>query len=52
MAQYASYRALLDVPGLPALMLATTMSRLAGRMFSLTLVLYVLARLSSPALAG
>ncbi len=33
-------------------MLATIMSRLAGRMFSLTLVLFALARFSSPMLAG
>lgn len=47
-----SYRALLKVPGLCALILAASLSRLAGRMFMLTLVLYVLARFSSPALAG
>jgi len=45
-------RTLTDVPDLPALMLAATLSRLAGRMFSLTLVIYGLVRLSSPALAG
>ncbi|CEJ15890.1 enterobactin exporter EntS [bacterium YEK0313] len=48
----SSYRDLMQVPGLPALILAATFSRLAGRMFSLTLVLFVLARFSSPALAG
>ncbi len=47
-----SYRALMTVPGLPPLILAATLSRLAARMFSLTLVLFVLARFSSPALAG
>ena len=48
----SSYRDLMQVPGLPALIVAATLSRLAGRMFSLTLVLFVLARFSSPALAG
>jgi Major Facilitator Superfamily len=50
--QQTSYRALLRVRGLLALIVATALSRLAGRMFSLTLVLFVLARFSSPVLAG
>ena len=50
--QQASYRALLEIRGLPALILATTMSRLAGRIFSLMLVLFALTRFSSPVLAG
>ena len=52
MDQQSSYRALLDVPDLPPLLLAATLSRLAGRMFMLTLVLFALARFASPALAG
>ena len=47
-----SYRDLLRITGLPPLIIAATLSRLAGRMFILTLVLFVLARFSSPALAG
>jgi len=47
-----SYRNLLKIPGLLPLIFAATLSRLAGRMFILTLVLLVLARFSSPALAG
>lgn len=47
-----SYRGLLKIPGLFPLILAATLSRLAARMFVLTLVLFVLARFSCPALAG
>jgi len=47
-----SYRQLLRVPDLRALLLATVLSRLAGRMLSLAIVLYALARADSPALAG
>ena len=47
-----SYRRVLRIPGLAALLLATTLARLASRMFSLALVLYVLARFASPDLAG
>lgn len=47
-----SYRDLLRVPDLPALLLATTLSRLGGQMFALTIVLYALTRFASPALAG
>ena len=52
MEQQNSYRALLKIPSLSSLILAATLSRLAGRMFTLTLVLFVLTRFSSPALAG
>ena len=47
-----SYRRLLDVADLPALLMATCLSRLAGRMFTLAIVLYALARFGSPVLAG
>lgn len=47
-----SYRALLASPGLAPLLAATLLSRLATRMFSLVIVLYMLARFGSPALAG
>lgn len=47
-----SYRALLQVCGLVPLIVAATLSRLAGRMFILTLVLFVLSRFALPALAG
>ncbi|HVZ08310.1 MFS transporter [Rhodopila sp.] len=52
MEQQNSYRALVRIPGLTPLIVAATLSRLAGRMFILTLVLFVLAQFSSPALAG
>ena len=47
-----SYRQLLLVPDVRALLLATCLSRLGGRMLSLAIVLYALARADSPALAG
>jgi MFS family permease len=47
-----SYKALLGLPGVPALVVATCASRMAGRMFLLAIVLYVLNRFQSPALAG
>jgi MFS family permease len=47
-----TYRQLLGAPDVRALLLATLLSRLAGRMFSLAIVLYALARTGSPALAG
>lgn len=40
MEQQNSYRALLKIPSLSSLILAATLSRLAGRMFTLTLVLF------------
>jgi len=47
-----SYQQLLRVPDMRALLLATGLSRLGGRMLSLAIVLYALARADSPALAG
>jgi MFS family permease len=47
-----SYRQLLRVPDVPALLVAACQSRLAARMMQLALVLHVLARFHSPALAG
>ncbi|HEX2594456.1 MAG TPA: MFS transporter [Rhizomicrobium sp.] len=47
-----TYRSLLRIADMPALLAATTFSRLAGRMFSLAIVLYALERFHSPALAG
>jgi MFS family permease len=47
-----SYRRLLDVADLPALLMATCLSRLAGHMFTLAIILYALERFRSPALAG
>ncbi|OJA81334.1 MFS transporter [Burkholderia ubonensis] len=52
MTRQDSYRSLMNIPGLSPLLVAATCSRLAGRMFVLTLVLFVLARFSSPELAG
>jgi MFS family permease len=52
MAKRHSYRELFEITGLVPLILTATLSRLGGRMFVLTLVLFVLARFSSPALAG
>ncbi|AAB91839.1 conserved hypothetical 41.6 kDa integral membrane protein (plasmid) [Sinorhizobium fredii NGR234] len=52
MERQISYRSLSKIPGLFSLLLAATLSRLAGRMFVLTLVLFALARFSSPVLAG
>lgn len=48
----SSYRDLLGAPDVRALLLATLLSRLAGRMFALAIVLYALARTGSPVLAG
>jgi predicted MFS family arabinose efflux permease len=47
-----SYLELLAIADLPALLAATILSRLAGRMLSLTIVLYALTRFASPTLAG
>ncbi len=47
-----SYRELLRVADVRALLLATLLVRLAGRMFALAIVLYALTRLGSPVLAG
>ena len=46
------YRELLQLPDVRALLLAACLSRLAGRMLLLSLVLYVLERYRSPVLAG
>jgi hypothetical protein len=51
-AQVASYKRLLGTRDVRVLLLATLLSRLAGRMFTLAIVLYALARFGSPALAG
>ena len=47
-----SYRQLLGMSEVRALLLATLLSRLAGRMFALAIVLYALTRMGSPVLAG
>ncbi|SDR13588.1 Predicted arabinose efflux permease, MFS family [Rhizobiales bacterium GAS191] len=47
-----SYRQLLVIPDLAALLVAAGLSRLAARMFTLVIVLYALGRFASPALAG
>jgi MFS family permease len=47
-----SYRQLLGTPDVRALLLATCLSRLAGRMFALAIVLYALMLARSPVLAG
>jgi len=46
------YRAVLALPGVAPLLFATTLARLATRMFLVAVVLYVLARFGSPVLAG
>lgn len=47
-----SYRYLLGIPDLPVLLVGITFLRLGESMLFLTLVLYTLARFSSPELAG
>jgi MFS family permease len=47
-----SYRQLIRLPNLPAVLLATSMCRLADRMFAVTIVFYALASFGSPAVAG
>lgn len=47
-----SYLEVLAIADLPALLAATILSRLAGGMLSLAIVLYALTRFASPALAG
>jgi MFS family permease len=51
-ARASGYRELLALHDVRALLLATLFSRLAGRMFSLTIVLFALARTGSPMVAG
>lgn len=48
----ASYRALLWVPGFARVALATSLGRLVGQILYIVLVLFVLQRYQSPALAG
>lgn len=47
-----SYRDLLRIPQVARLLTATVLSRLAGRMFLLVLVLYALDRFHDPGFAG
>jgi hypothetical protein len=47
-----SYRQVLRLPNVFAVLLATGLSRLASRMFSLAIVLHALATFGSPAIAG
>jgi len=47
-----SYRQVLRLSGVANLLLAACWSRLAGRMFTLAIVLYTLSRFDSPVLAG
>jgi predicted MFS family arabinose efflux permease len=47
-----TYRDVVAVPRLPGLLVSACVSRLAGRMFGLAIVLYVLAHFGSVALAG
>lgn len=47
-----SYRALLQAPGYARVALATLLGRLVGQMLEIVLVLFVLQRYRSPALAG
>jgi MFS family permease len=48
----ASYRQVLRLPQVSALLLAGCLARLAGRMFALAIILYALNRFGSPLLAG
>jgi len=50
--QPISYRDLLGIADLPALLAAAAMSRLASNMSSLAIILYALERFSSPTLVG
>lgn len=52
LAERLTYRRLLRLDGMLELFLATCLSRLAGRMFALVIVLYCLERFESPVLAG
>jgi MFS family permease len=52
MADAHTYRTLLRLPGMRPLLVAACLSRLASGMFTLVVVLYVLDRFHSPALAG
>jgi MFS family permease len=48
----ASYRALLEVPSFPRAVVGAQLGRIAGQMGGIALVLFVLTRYRSPALAG
>jgi MFS family permease len=50
--RYTSYVGLLAIADLPAVLAAALLSRLAGRMLSLAIVLYALGRFASPVFAG
>ena len=52
MAQERSYRALLGVPGFPRVVVSSLLTRTAGQMGAIALVLFVLGRYHSPVLAG
>jgi MFS family permease len=47
-----SYRALLSVPGFPRAVIGAQLGRIAGQMGAIAMVLFVLTRYHSPALAG
>ncbi len=47
-----SYRQVLRLPGVGNLLLAACLSRLAGRMFALAIILFTLGRFDSPVLTG
>ncbi|WP_321893765.1 MFS transporter [Paraburkholderia tropica] len=47
-----SYRSLLGIANVSLVLAAATLSRLAGRMFALLIVLYALSRFGSPSFAG
>jgi len=48
----ATYRSLLQVRGLPRLVVAAMLGRIGGQMASVALVLFALERFHSPAVAG
>lgn len=52
MSERLTYRRLLRLDGMPELVLAACLSRLASRMFGLVIILYILQRFDSPVLAG
>jgi MFS family permease len=52
MSRPTSYRQLFSIENVPALFIAACLSRLAGRMFTLGIILYAFARFHSPVIAG
>lgn len=48
----ASYRRILALPQVPEFLLSASLARLAGRMFSLAIILSALSRFGSPLLTG